>query len=123
MICANELTEMKCNKRAILEPLVALLSPYAPHISEELWDKLGKEGSVTKTDLPTFDAKFLVEDSIMYPVSFNGKMRFKFEVPADLNPKEVEERIMSSDEAAKYLDGKTPRKVIVVPGRIVNVVV
>jgi leucyl-tRNA synthetase len=123
MICVNELTEMKCNKRAILEPLVALLSPYAPHISEELWSKLGNEGSVTKSVLPIFDEKFLVEDSILYPVSFNGKMKFKYEVSAELNPKEVEELIMGSDEAAKYLDGKAPRKVIVVPGRIVNVVV
>lgn len=123
MICVNELTEMKCNKRAILEPLVVLLSPYAPHIAEELWNKLGNESSVTKADLPKHNDEYLVENSFTYPVSFNGKMRFKIELPADLSKDEVEERVLSADEAAKWLEGKTPKKVIVVPKRIVNVVI
>lgn len=123
MICVNELSNMKCHKRAALEPLVALISPYAPHIAEELWAQLGHETSVTVAALPEVDESVLVEDSFSYPVSFNGKMRFKMDLPLDLNPKQVEERVLSAEESQRWLDGKTPKKVIVVPKRIVNVVI
>ncbi len=123
MICVNELTEQKCNNKAILEQLVVLVSPYAPHIAEELWEKMGNgTTSVTQAQFPTFNEEFLVESTIEYPVSFNGKMRFKAALSATLSPKEVEEIVINSPEAAKYLEGKTPKKVIVVPGKIVNVV-
>jgi leucyl-tRNA synthetase len=123
MICVNELGELKCNKRAILEPLTIMLSPYAPHLAEELWEVLGHTTSVTKASFPEFDGQYLVESSFSYPVSFNGKMRFKIELPADMPKEEVEERVLSAAEAQKYLGGKTPKKVIVVPKRIVNVVI
>ena len=123
MICVNELSDQKCNNKEILEQLTILISPYAPHIAEELWVKLGNAaGTVTFADLPKFDAAHLVSDSISYPVSFNGKMRYKVELPASMTPKEVEEAALNAPDAAKYLEGKTPKKVIVVPGKIVNVV-
>ena len=123
MICVNELTEQKCNNVSILQELVILLSPYAPHISEELWEKLGNEkGTISFAKFPTFDESVLVEANFEYPVSFNGKMRFKVSLPLALSVQEVEKEVMSSAEALKYLEGKDPKKVIVVPGRIVNVV-
>ena len=123
MICVNELTEQKCNNKAILQELVVLLSPYAPHIAEELWEKLGNEsGTISYAAFPKFDESVLVESNFSYPVSFNGKMRFKVELPLALTPKEVEAIVMEKPESQKYLDGKTHKKVIVVPGRIVNVV-
>lgn len=123
MICVNELTDQKCNNKYILEQLVILISPYAPYIAEELWEKTGNEpGAVSKAELPHFDGKYLVEDNFAYPVSFNGKMRYKVELPLTLTPKEVEEAALTAPEAEKYLEGKTPKKVIVVPGKIVNVV-
>ena len=121
MICLNELGG--CNKRAILEPLVVLIAPFAPHIAEELWKSLGHTTSVCDASFPEYDEKYLVEDSIEYPISFNGKMRYKKVLPAGLTPKQVEEAVVSDPAAAKYLDGKTPKKVIVVPGKIVNVVI
>lgn len=123
MICVNELTEQKCNNKHILEQLVILISPYAPHIAEELWEKTrNPSGTVSKADLPHFDENHLVEDNFAYPVSFNGKMRYKVELPLTLTPKEVEEAALTAPEAEKYLEGKIPKKVIVVPGKIVNVV-
>ncbi len=123
MICVNELTEQKCNNKQILEQLTIMISPYAPYIAEELWQKLGNEaGKVTTAAFPVFNEEYLVENTIEYPVSFNGKMRFKMPLAATLSPKEVEEAVMNSAEAAKYLEGNTPKKVIVVPGKIVNVV-
>ena len=121
MICVNELGG--CNKRAILEPLVVLIAPFAPHIAEELWESLGHTTSVCDASFPEYDEKYLVEESIEYPISFNGKMRYKKVLPAGLPPKQVEEAVVSDPAAAKYLDGKTPKKVIVVPGKIVNVVI
>lgn len=124
MICVNELTEQKCNNKGILEELVVLMVPYAPHITEELWAKLGNEpGTVNDAKFPTFNEGYLVENTFAYPVSFNGKMRFTFELPTNLSREEVEKEVMSSEQAQKYLEGKSPKKVIVVPGRIVNVVV
>ena len=121
MICLNELGP--CNKRAILEPLVVLLAPFAPHIAEELWESLGHTTSVCDAAFPAYEEQYLVEESIEYPVSFNGKMRYKKALPAGLSPKEVEAAVLADPAAEKYLDGKTPKKVIVVPGKIVNVVI
>jgi leucyl-tRNA synthetase len=123
MICVNELTDSKCNKREILEPLTILLSPFAPHIAEELWYILGKTGSVCEAKFPTADEKYLVESTFEYPVSFNGKMRFKLELPLTLTPKEIEEAVLANPATAKHLEGKQPKKFIIVPGKIVNVVI
>jgi len=122
MIAVNELTEQKCNKRAVLEPLVIALSPFAPHIAEELWSQLGNSGSVTQAIFPKHDEKYLVDTSVNYPVQFNGKLRFTIALAADLSAADVEKEVLSSEEAQKYLEGKTPKKVIVVPKKIVNVV-
>lgn len=123
MICVNELTDLKCNKKAILEPLTVLISSYAPHIAEELWQNFGHDTSVVYTEYPEFIAANVVENTFSYPVSFNGKMRFKMELAVDMNPKEVEAAVLASPDAEKWLQGKAPKKVIVVPKRIVNVVI
>jgi leucyl-tRNA synthetase len=123
MIAVNELNEQKCNNKQILEGIVVLLSPYAPHIAEELWSMLGNTESVTKAVWPAFDPSVLVENSFEYPVSFNGKMRFKLELPTDLSKEDIEKEVLAAEKTAQYLEGKTPKKVIVVPKKIVNVVV
>lgn len=123
MICVNELNEQKCNNREVIQDLTIILSPYAPHIAEELWNELGNTESISKATYPTFNPDYLVEDSTVYPVSFNGKMRFQLEVPRETPKDEVEKLALGDDRAAKWLEGKTIRKVIVVPGKIVNVVV
>nr|WP_299206272.1 leucine--tRNA ligase [uncultured Brumimicrobium sp.] len=124
MICVNELTEQKCNNKTVLQDLVVLLAPYAPHIAEELWVVLGNEaGTLSDANYPIFNEDYLVEDAFEYPVSFNGKMRFKVELPNSLSKEEIEKEILSLEKSQKYLEGKTPKKVIVVPGRIVNIVV
>lgn len=123
MICVNELTEQKCNKRAILEPLLILVSPYAPHIAEELWNQLGHKESIAFAAFPECNEAFLIEDSFSYPISFNGKMRFNMELPATLTVPEIEKEVMGSEEVQKFLDGKTPKKIIIVPKKIVNFVV
>ena len=120
MICLNELSE---GKRAVMEPLVVLLSPFAPHIAEELWSKLGNEGSVFDARFPEWNPEYLVADTIEYPVSFNGKMRFKITLPAGMNNTEVEATVLADPAAGKYLEGKPPKKVIVVQGKIINIVV
>ena len=122
MICVNELTSLATSKREILKPLLILLSPYAPHIAEELWHAIGEEGSVVTAEWPELNEAYLVEDNFTYPVSFNGKTRFMLSLPAMLTPQEVEAAVLSAPEAEKWLEGKTPRKVIVVPKRIVNIV-
>ena len=123
MICVNELTEQKCNNKAILQDVIIMLSPYAPHICEELWVKLGNEaGTINFATFPKFDESHLVEANHAYPVSFNGKMRLKIELPTALNAQEVEAAVLANSDAQKWLEGKTPKKVIVVPGKIVNVV-
>lgn len=122
MICVNELTDLKCSKREILEPLTVLLSPFAPHICEELWQLLGHNESVTGQDYPVCNESYLVEDSFEYPVSFNGKMRFKKLLPLSLSPAEVEKEVLTDEASEKWLEGKTPKKIIVVPGKIVNIV-
>ncbi len=123
MICVNELTEFKCKKRQILEVLPILLSPYAPHLAEELWERLGKSSQLFDEQWPAYNEKHLVESSISYPVSFNGKVRFKLDLDAGLAANEVEKAVLAYEKTAQYLDGKPPRKVIVVPGRIINIVV
>ena len=123
MVCVNELTTQKCNKRSILEPLVILMCSYAPHISEELWELLGHSDGVTYQDFPTFEASHLVESSHTYPVSFNGKMRFKMEFPIDMDRKEIEKQILAHEKSVHYLEGKSPKKVIIVPKKIINIVV
>lgn len=123
MICVNELTEAKCNKRAVLEPLLICLSPYAPHITEELWKQLGHTGSIALAPFPDFNEACLVDDAINYPVSFNGKVKFNLELPATLTVEEVEAEVRKNENTLKFLDGKEPKKVIVVHKRIVNMVV
>ncbi|MBR6310769.1 MAG: leucine--tRNA ligase [Paludibacteraceae bacterium] len=120
MICTNELG--KCNKRQVLEPLVIILSPFAPHIAEELWHQLGHQTSVCDASFPVFDEKYLVENSVKYPISFNGKVRFTMEMPAAMTKEEVEKTALSDEQTQKFLAGATPKKVIVVPGKIVNIV-
>ncbi len=122
MIAVNELTAQKCNSREVLEPLLVLLSPYAPHISEELWSKLEHSESISTAAFPKFEEKFLVESMKKYPISFNGKMRCTMELPLDLSKDEIESAVMTHEKTIHYLDGRTPKKVIVVPGKIVNIV-
>ncbi|RRJ93312.1 leucine--tRNA ligase [Paenimyroides tangerinum] len=121
MICVNELTQQKCHHKAILEPLAILVSPYAPHIAEELWNMLGNEGSISEVAFPIFDASYLVESSKEYPVSFNGKMRFKIELPLDLTAEQIQEIIMNDERTIAQLDGKEPKKIVIVPGKIINI--
>jgi leucyl-tRNA synthetase len=123
MICVNELTEAKCNKKSILEPLLICLSPYAPHITEELWRQLGHTESISTAPFPDFNEAYLVDDSINYPVSFNGKLKFTLELPAALTIQEVEAEVMQNEQTQKLLEGKQPKKVIVVHKKIVNLVV
>ncbi|MFM9985758.1 MAG: class I tRNA ligase family protein, partial [Flavobacteriales bacterium] len=127
MICVNELQEQKCNKRSVLEPLCVLLSPFAPHISEEIWESLNagkiEIASVTTQTWPTFDEANLQDDAFDYPVSFNGKTRYFLPLPVALGAADVEALVRAHDQTAKYLEGKEIKKIIVVPKRIVNVVV
>ncbi|GAA4032184.1 leucine--tRNA ligase [Flavobacterium cheonhonense] len=122
MICVNELASMKCNHRAILEPLAVLISPYAPHIAEELWEQLGHQGSVSTVPFPVYEEKYLVESEKEYPVSFNGKMRFTIKLPLDLTVAQIQKIVMADERTIKQLDGRTPNKVIIVPGKVINLV-
>ncbi len=122
MICVNELSQLKCRHRAILEPLAIVMSPYAPHIAEELWKQLGHEGSIATVDFPIFEEKYLVESEKEYPVSFNGKMRFTMKLPLDLTKEQIEEIVMADERTQAQLQGITPNKVIIVPGKIINLV-
>ena len=123
MICVNELHELACYKRAVLEPLVVTISPYAPHIAEELWSLLGKKGSVMDASYPEFNPAYLIENTFEYPVSFNGKLRFKIELPKNMPVAEIEKAALASEAAQKWVEGKPVRKIIVVPGKIINIVV
>ena len=122
MIATNELTDLKCNKRTALEPLVIMLSPYAPHLAEEIWSELGHTGSVMNETWPVAENKYLEDDNFEYPVSFNGKTRFFLSLPVGMSAADVEAQVLAHENTAKYLEGKTPKKIIVVPKRIVNVV-
>ncbi len=123
MIATNELTALKCNKRAVLEPLVITLAPYAPHIAEELWHRLGHDTSVTTAVFPQWEEKYLTEESFDYPVSFNGKVRFKLNMPLGATNAEIESAVMAAPETARYLEGKTVKKTIIVPKKIINIVI
>ncbi|MEN9929077.1 MAG: Leucine-tRNA ligase, partial [Bacteroidota bacterium] len=122
MICVNELSTQNCHERAILEPLAVLISPYAPHIAEELWSILGHEGTISRVAFPVFEEQHLVESEKEYPVSFNGKMRFTITLPLDLTVPQIQEIIMADERTQKQLEGRTPNKVIIVPGKIINLV-
>ena len=122
MICVNELSSQNCHSRAILEPLAVVISSYAPHIAEELWSALGYQGSIARVAFPKFEEKHLVESEKEYPVSFNGKMRFTIKLPLDLTKEQIEEIVMQDERTQKQLDGRTPNKVIIVPGKIINLV-
>jgi leucyl-tRNA synthetase len=122
MIAVNELTAQKCSSRAILEPLLVVISPYAPHIAEELWSQLGHKESIAYAAFPKFDEAHLVESTKTYPISFNGKMRFTLELSLDLSKEDIEAAVLSDDKTKAQLQGRTPKKVIVVPGKIVNIV-
>ena len=122
MIAVNELQKLKCNKRAILEPLAVLISPYAPHVCEELWSLLGNAESIDFASFPALNEAYLVEDEIEYPVSFNGKMRFKLSLSAELSKEEIEEIVMKDEKVIQQLDGAKPKKIIVVPKKIINIV-
>jgi len=122
MICVNELSALKCNKKAILSDLCLIISPYAPHICEELWQKLGNKESISFAKFPKYNPKHLVENSHKYPVSFNGKMRFILELPVNISKEETVKEVLKNEKTLKYLEGKTPKKIIVVPRKIVNIV-
>lgn len=122
MICVNELSAQKCNNREVLEALAILIAPYAPHISEELWSKLGHDTSITTAAYPVFEKSYVVESNKEYPISFNGKMRFTMELPLDMGKDEIEKAVMADERTQKQLEGRTPKKVIVVPRKIVNIV-
>jgi leucyl-tRNA synthetase len=122
MICCNELSSRKCNKRAILEPLTIALSPFAPHLAEELWEKLGHADSILNASFPTFDEQYLKENAFDYPISINGKVRLTMNMALDLSKEDIEKQVLASEAVAKWTEGKAPKKMIVVPGKIVNVV-
>lgn len=123
MICVNELTDLKCHKKAILRDLLITLSPYAPHIAEELWEQIGETESITKTSFPTFNATYLIEDSFEYPIQINGKVRVNLNFPADMPKEEIEKQVLANEQVIRWMEGKELKKIIVVPKRIVNVVV
>jgi leucyl-tRNA synthetase len=124
MIAVNELTDLRCSKRSVLQDLVIILSPYAPHICEELWVLLGnKAGTISYAHYPKFNPAYLVEDEFAYPISINGKMKINLNISLALEAKDIEDVVLASVDVQKYLDGKSPKKVIVVKGRIVNIVV
>ncbi len=122
MVCVNELQDAKCNKRSVLEPLCILISPYAPHIAEELWKLCGHTESIALTPWPAFNPEYLVENEFFYPISFNGKVRFNLNFALDKETSEIEKEVLSNEQTQKYLEGKAPKKIIVVKGRIINVV-
>ena len=123
MICINELSALKCNNRLILEQLLVLISPFAPHFAEELWSQIGTTKSIIDEKYPEFDKKYLIESEKNYPVSFNGKVRFTLELSLDLAKDEIEKLVLENEKTISQLKGSNPKKVIVVPGKIINIVV
>jgi leucyl-tRNA synthetase len=123
MIAVNELNDLNCNKRQILTDLLVLIAPYAPHFAEELWEKLGHSESITLTTWPNYDEKHLKEDAFTYPISFNGKMRFTLELDANLSKEEIEKEVLALDKTKQYMEGKSPKRIIIVPKKIVNIVI
>jgi leucyl-tRNA synthetase len=124
MICVNELTDLKCNKRKIVQDLVIVLAPYAPHITEELWTLLGNvPGTLSVANYPVFNPEYLVENEFSYPISVNGKTRMNLNISLSLSQEEVEEIVLSNTDLKKYLEDKTPKKIIFVKGKIINLVI
>jgi leucyl-tRNA synthetase len=123
MVCVNELSDLKCNKREILEPLLIMLVPYAPHVTEELWAALGNTTSILDAAFPVFDAKHIAESSKEYPVSINGKLRTTITLSLDIAQQEVEPIVLANETVQKWLDGKQPKKIIFVKGKMINVVI
>lgn len=123
MILVNKLNELKCNKRAILEPLMILISPFAPHIAEYLWSKAGHQDSIVNAPYPSFDEKYITDSTFNYPVSFNGKMRFNLEIPLNIPKEQVEQIVLEHEQTKKYIGEKSPKKIIIVEGKIVNIVI
>ena len=122
MICINELSSMNCNNREILKDLLILISPFAPHFAEELWNQLGNKESIVDQVYPVYNEKYLVETEKLYPVSFNGKTKFTINLPLDLSIKEIEDSVLAYDKTKSILNNSEPKKVIVVPGKIINIV-
>ncbi len=123
MICVNELSDLGCHNKEVLEQLAIILSPYAPHITEELWSTFGHSSSISTASYPIHNEEYLKENSFDYPVSFNGKMRFKMKFPVNMPKTEIEKEVINAKETEKWTDGKTVRKIIVVPNRIINIVI
>ena len=122
MICVNELSSMSCNNREILKELLILISPFAPHFAEELWSQLGHKESIVDQVYPEYNEKYLVETEKLYPVSFNGKTKFTINLPLDLSNKEIEDAVLSFEKTKSILNNLKPKKIIVVPGKIINIV-
>ena len=122
MICVNELTAAKCSKRAVLQEFLVVLAPFAPFVAEELWCALGNTTTIFDAEWPVFKEEYLAEDSFRYGVAFNGKVRFDIEFPADAVQADVEETVLKHELAKKWLEGKTPKKIIFVPKKMINVV-
>ena len=123
MICVNELASLKCYKKEILNQLVIVLAPFAPHVCEELWETMGNQGSVCDAQWPAFNEEYLIENTVNYTISFNGKARFNMEFPADATSEAIQSAVLADERSAKWIEGKNIAKVIVVPKKIVNVVV
>ena len=123
MVCVNELTDLKCHKKEILEPLLIVLNPYAPHVTEELWHQLGNTTTILDANFPKFDPQFLVESTKEYPISVNGKLRTTINIDLSALQPQVEEIVLANAIVQKWLEGKTPKKIIYVKGKMVNVVV
>jgi leucyl-tRNA synthetase len=123
MICINELSSLKCNKKAILEKLIVIITPFAPHIAEELWHLCGHDTTVCDAEWPTYNEEYLKENTKTYAISFNGKARYNLELPADMSKEDIEKAALENENSEKWLQGKTPKKIIVVPGKIVNIVI
>ena len=122
MICVNELTSLNCHSKEVLRPLTILLSPFAPHLSEEIWEKLGGVGSIVEEPFPVFNKSFLIEEEKNYPVSFNGKMRFTLSLSLSLDKQAIQEAVLNDHRTLEYLEGKAPKKWIIVPNKIINIV-
>jgi leucyl-tRNA synthetase len=123
MVCINELTQIKCNKREILESLLVLMAPFAPHVSEELWHQLGNSESIHQAIWPTFEEKYLIESTFLYPISINGKTRTQIYFSKDLESHEIEAAVIENEIVKKWLENQVPKKIIVVKNRIVNIVI
>ena len=123
MICINKLSDEKCNSESVLRPLLVLISPFAPHFAEELWSLMGNKKSILDEPFPVYDESILVESEKLYPISFNGKTKFTLNLSLDLSDEEIEEILLNDDQTKKYLNNKKPKKVIIVKGKIINIVV